>query len=160
NRTNPYWPTRLEITSRRTRPMRPWLLTCAAALLLTASGTGAPLKVSRAIGKQPRYAGKPQYCLLVFGKEGKGRVWLVRDGNVLYVDKNGDGDLTGADEKISNEADGDGTTFHAGTVRAAGREHRHLSVYASRLSAFGKEVVEHPVSKAALTKNRSAEVMT
>jgi hypothetical protein len=136
------------------------LLTCTAALLLTASGIAAPLKVSRAIGKQPRYAGKPQYCLLVFGKEGKGRVWLVRDGNVLYVDKNGDGDLTGADEKISNEGEGEGATFHAGTVRAAGFEHRNLSVFASRLSSYGKAVTDHPISKAALAKNRSAELMT
>src|SRR5262249_48598669 len=38
--------------------------------------------------------------LLVFGPEAKTRVWLVLDGETLYVDKNGNGDLTEAGERI------------------------------------------------------------
>src|SRR5262245_7872130 len=59
-------------------------------------------KIDRKIGKEPAYESqsKPKYCLVVFGPEAKTRVWLVLDGDVLYVDRNGDGDLTGEDERI------------------------------------------------------------
>lgn len=61
---------------------------------------GADLsKIDRSIRKEPTYRGKPMYCLLVFGPEAKSRVWLVRDGNVLYVDRNGNGDLTESGER-------------------------------------------------------------
>jgi hypothetical protein len=41
------------------------------------------------------------YCLLVFGPEAKTRVWLVVDGDTLYVDRNGNGDLTGAGKRVA-----------------------------------------------------------
>jgi hypothetical protein len=55
-------------------------------------------KVGRTITKEPTYKSKPQYCLLVLGPEAKFRVWLVQDGGTLYVDRNGNGDLTEAGE--------------------------------------------------------------
>src|SRR5262245_44214074 len=58
-------------------------------------------KVDRTIAKEPKYAGKPSYCLLVFGAEAKHRVWLVQDGHTLYVDRNGNGDLTEAGDKVA-----------------------------------------------------------
>lgn len=59
---------------------------------------GADLgKIERRIAKEPAYQTKsPRYGLLVFGPEAKYRVWLVLDGDALYVDSNGDGDLTRA----------------------------------------------------------------
>jgi hypothetical protein len=64
----------------------------AAELTKTAP---ALTKVPRSIGKEPIYRTKePRYCLLVFGPEAKYRVWLVLDGDTLYVDRNGDGNLT------------------------------------------------------------------
>ena len=59
-------------------------------------------KIDRTIGKEPAYESqtKPKYCLVVFGPEAKTRVWLVLHGDVLYADRNGDGDLTGEDERI------------------------------------------------------------
>src|SRR5262245_38561078 len=58
-------------------------------------------KIDRTIAKEPVYESKaPTYCLLVFGQEAKTRVWLVLDGDVLYVDRNGDGDLTQKDERV------------------------------------------------------------
>jgi len=53
-------------------------------------------KIDRNIAKEPVYQGKPAYCLLVFGPEAKTRVWLVLDAKAkcLYVDRNGNGDLT------------------------------------------------------------------
>jgi hypothetical protein len=59
-------------------------------------------KIDRSIRKKPVYQSKdPQYCLLVFGPEAKVRVWLVLDGDVLYVDRNGDGDLTEPNKRIA-----------------------------------------------------------
>src|SRR5262245_7856310 len=70
-------------------------------------------KIDRSIGKEPVYQSKsPKYCLLVFGPRAETRVWLVLDlvseprqedgsNNALYVDRNGNGDLTEADERIS-----------------------------------------------------------
>ena len=51
-------------------------------------------RLDRTTAKEPAYKGKPRYCLLVFGPEVKTRIWLVVDGNTLYVDRNGNGDLT------------------------------------------------------------------
>jgi len=58
-------------------------------------------KIERTIRKEPAYKSKPKYCLLVFGPEAKTRIWLVMDGDVLYVDKNGNGDLTEEGERIT-----------------------------------------------------------
>src|SRR5262249_50418082 len=71
--------------------------------LLLAVGTcvAADLaKVARSLAREPAYQAKPKYCLVVYGPEAKTRVWLVLDGDVLYADRNGDGDLTGKDERI------------------------------------------------------------
>jgi len=77
------------------------------ALLLLAYGSvpvGAAVdltKIERTIAQEPAYRSAPKYCLLVFGTEAKARKWLVLDGDDVYVDRNGNGDLTEADEKVS-----------------------------------------------------------
>jgi hypothetical protein len=61
-------------------------------------------KIDRTLRKEPTYQSKrPQYCLLVFGPEAKTRVWVVLDGDVLYLDRNGNGDLTDPGERIAAE---------------------------------------------------------
>jgi len=83
----------------------------AAAWLLAAAPAGAGdrdpavlARVERAIAKEPKYQSKsPRYCLLVFGPEARFRVWLVQDGDVLYVDRNGNGDLTESGERIEKK---------------------------------------------------------
>jgi hypothetical protein len=62
-------------------------------------------KIDRKIVKQPTYEKQPKYCLVVFGAEAKFRVWLVIDGDALYVDRNGNGDLTDKGEKFKLEVD-------------------------------------------------------
>ena len=58
-------------------------------------------KLDRSIAAEPIYeSASPRYCLLVFGPERKTRVWLVHDGNSLYIDRNANGDLTEAGEKV------------------------------------------------------------
>jgi hypothetical protein len=52
-------------------------------------------KIDRTIAKEPAYSTKsPWYCLLLLGPEAKAKVWMVLDGDKLYVDRNGNGDLT------------------------------------------------------------------
>jgi hypothetical protein len=69
-----------------------------AALVLAASAIqscAADLSaIPRAILKEPTYQGKPRYCLLVLGQTAGTRIWLVQDGTKLYVDRNGNSDLT------------------------------------------------------------------
>ena len=51
--------------------------------------------------KEPKYvAASQEYCLLAFGPKAETRVWLVRDGDVLYVDRNGNRDLTEPGEAV------------------------------------------------------------
>jgi hypothetical protein len=58
-------------------------------------------KIDRTIRKEPVYKSKsPKYCLLVFGAEAAARVWLVLDGDILYVDRNGNGDLTEDGDRV------------------------------------------------------------
>jgi hypothetical protein len=83
------------------------------ALLLAGPALAADLtKIDRTIKKEPVYQSKsPKYGLLVFGPNAETRVWLVLDlgdprehapaKNILYVDRNGDGDLTGPGERIT-----------------------------------------------------------
>jgi hypothetical protein len=71
-------------------------------LCLPALSPAADLgKVDRTLKKEPAYKGRPQYCLLVFGPQAKNRVWVVVDGDDLYLDRNGDGDLTGPGERLA-----------------------------------------------------------
>lgn len=73
----------------------------AAAAMFTASAAAADLaKIQRKIAKEPAYESKSvKYCLLVFGPKADKRVWIVVDGGDLYVDRNGNGDLTEKGEK-------------------------------------------------------------
>jgi hypothetical protein len=56
--------------------------------------------IDRAVLKEPKYTSRPCYALLVFGPKAEKRVWLAVDGNVLYVDRNGNGDLTEPGERV------------------------------------------------------------
>jgi hypothetical protein len=75
-------------------------------------------KIDRTIGKEPAYASKPKYCLVVFGPEAKTRVWLVLDGEILYADRNGDGDLTGKDQRVPIGYRDSGPVFQVGNIPA------------------------------------------
>ncbi|MSU80007.1 MAG: hypothetical protein EXS16_18195 [Gemmataceae bacterium] len=59
--------------------------------------------IDRVILMEPTYVGKPRYALLVFGKDARTRIWIVRDDKSLYVDHNGNGDLTEPSERMDNQ---------------------------------------------------------
>src|SRR5438105_3758750 len=92
-------------------------------------------KIDRTIAKEPTYQSpKPAYCLLVFGPAAKTRIWVVRDGNVLYVDKNGNGDLTDQGERFPADPDGRGFQPFEIADRAGPDRYR----------VTGIQVFEHP----------------
>jgi hypothetical protein len=81
---------------------------CLVALALGAVPVGAAdlSKIDRTIAKEPAYKNKPLYGLLVFGPEARARAWVVLDGDVLYVDQKGDGDLTAPGVRFPNRGQG------------------------------------------------------
>jgi hypothetical protein len=131
-------------------------------LLLTACGwaSAADLAgIDRTIKKEPKYLGKPRYCLLVFGPEASQRVWLVLDGGTLYVDRNGNGDLTEAGEKVAARKVLPGDTegvyrFEVGELKVGGKTHKGLEVSVAPLQtlAGNPNVMALPQFAAALKK--------
>jgi hypothetical protein len=76
------------------------LLVLLIACTVPSANGGSP-RPDRRLTKEPIYEGTPRYYLLVFGPEAKSSVWLVFDGTTLYVDRNGNGDLTEPGERFS-----------------------------------------------------------
>ena len=97
-------------------PLIPLLLVLSSAAAAAVDLTS----VDRRVAREPAYRSRPKYCLLVFGPEAKTRIWLVQDGDRLYVDRNGNGDLTEADEKVnaekSEDAEDGAYSFKAGDL--------------------------------------------
>lgn len=88
--------------------MRPRITTRVSASLILAILLNEILtfgvdlsQIDRTIRKEPAYQSQPSYCLMVFGPEAKTRVWLVQDGDRIYVDRNANGDLTEPGEKLT-----------------------------------------------------------
>src|SRR5262249_14023785 len=100
-------------------------------LLVGGAGAADPPKIDRTIRKEPAYKTTPTYGLLLLGKEGRTRIWIVRDHDTLYVDRNGNGDLTEPGEAIRFADEGGGSvTFRVPelTDPATGRAYRNLEV--------------------------------
>ena len=91
-----------------------------------------PPTKDRTLAKEPAYKTKePRYCQLVFGPEAKQSVWLVIDGEDLYVDRNGNGDLTEDGERVSRKPafQGGGFEVRELTVGEAKTTYSNLVVY-------------------------------
>jgi hypothetical protein len=108
---------------------------CLTALSLTGPILAADLSaINRSIAKLPQLTSPaPEYCLLVFGPEAAKRVWLVHDGDVLYVDRNGNGALTEDGERVAaepkvSEAAEDVYFFQVGEIPDVPRSHKDLQV--------------------------------
>jgi hypothetical protein len=99
-------------------------------------------KIERSIRKEPVYQSKtPRYCLLVFGPEARARVWLVLDGKRLFVDRNGNGDLTDDGEPVASKKgfeqygpDGQ-FYFEAGDILDGPRTHKDLLLTVTNFAA-------------------------
>src|SRR5205085_6147639 len=125
-------------------------------------------RMDRAIKKEPVYQTRaPKYGLLVFGPEGKDRVWLVRDGDTLYVDRNGNGDLTESGEKVAAEKrpgrdpEEEGYAFDVGDLTVGGRTHKGLHVYSVPLKQYATgSLGKRPDVQAVLAKDPKAAAVT
>jgi hypothetical protein len=122
-------------------------LTLVFGLLLFAGGQAAAAglpdlgKVDRRIAKEPAYKAKqPLYGLYVFGPEARTRVWAVFDKSkpdaphydVLYFDRNADGDLTAPDERIEGKVAGDRVTFAIGSFTDPVTKQKHTDLSIAR----------------------------
>ena len=82
-------------------------------------------KVDRHILKEPTYQTKtPHYCLMVFGIGAASKVWMVQDGDMLYVDTNGNGDLTETGKQFKKTIQG----FVIPALTVDGLTHTNLQV--------------------------------
>lgn len=68
-------------------------------------------------------------------------MWLVADGNTLYVDRNANGDLTDPGDKVPSQPlrpgwVDDGCTFEVGELTIGGRTHKGLTVYVVPLARY------------------------
>ena len=92
------------------------LPTLTALVIALSHASAADLsKIDRTIRKEPTYTAKqPLYGLAVFGTDVKARVWMVLDKSkpdadgydVLHIDLNADGDLTGVGERLTADKEG------------------------------------------------------
>ncbi len=110
------------------------LMCCAVCSTLPASAADREAvdltKIERSVAKEPEYSKSPRYCLLIFGEKAESRVWLAMDGKTLYVDRNGNGDLTEADEAIKDSGNSTYSyDFPVGTISSrTGITYRNLRV--------------------------------
>jgi hypothetical protein len=127
----------------------------AALACVTAPASATELaEIDRRIAKEPTYRGKPKYCLLVFGNEAKFRVWLVQDGDSLYVDRDGTGDLTEKGNRVDASSSKSGL-FELGTICVANDPdrtfHTHVTVQmlpeGVRVSLRAKGKVEYSAER-------------
>jgi hypothetical protein len=111
----------------------------AATSRTVAAGVPDLSKVDRRIVKEPVYQCKaPLYGLYVFGPEAKTRVWAIFDKSkpeagpydILYFDRNADGDLTASDKRISGMVNGGQVTFNIGafTDPVTKQQHTDMSI--------------------------------
>lgn len=92
------------------RTIVPAVLGCLACCL-PASAAKSPTAIKREIRKEPNYTAKRRvYCLLKFAAKRPLPVWVVVDGDRLYVDRNANGDLTEAGERFDGKPKPDVTT--------------------------------------------------
>jgi hypothetical protein len=143
-----------------------WLL----AAFLAAAGTACAAdltKVPRTIGKEPAYQTKaPRYLLLAFGPDAAERVWLVHDGDTLYVDRNGNGDLNDPGEKVEtkkrpdSDPDVDGRSFEVGDITAGGRTHKGLVVSMIPLAKLAEDIRDLPHGRQLLRADAKVQIVT
>jgi hypothetical protein len=118
--------------------MRSHLLHAAllGMLIPLAGYAGDAAKPRREIVKQPVYTSKtPLYALLVFGKKADRTMWVVIDGDMLYADRNGNGDLTDPEDAIPNPSAGHRSTFRIDnpTTTKVAKTSDYVHIYRSSL---------------------------
>ena len=100
---------------------------------------------------EPKYESEPRYGLLVFGEKAEHRIWVVFDGDVVYIDRNANGDLMDSGERVEAPPfEGSPSPFALrerrvvlGSVEVDGRTHHGLeivqSVYRRVIGPLGRQ---------------------
>src|SRR3954452_6392236 len=122
--------------------LKPVLALPPLLLVLNHAAANVPdlSKIDRTIRKEPAYTAKqPLYGLAAFGPKAESRVWMVLDKSkpdadrydVLHIDLNADGDLTGPGERVTADDEG---LFHVREFKdpATGFKHPDLTVRLSK----------------------------
>src|SRR5262245_36156840 len=113
------------------------------ALAVTPVGAADLSRIDRALTKEPVYRSKkPLYALAVFGPEARHRVWLVLDGDTLYVDRDGSGDLTRPGCRVEAKPGQAALVYSIGTIEEGGREHADFGLAVIPLKGLPDEVRE------------------
>jgi hypothetical protein len=113
-----------------------WLL---ASVPVVAADLPDLAQLDRRIAREPHYTARmPLYGLLAFGPRAEKHVWLVLDRSradapfydVLYVNRNADGNLTAPDARLAGTVEKDSTLFKLPEFRdpATGQVHTAFSV--------------------------------
>ena len=131
-----------------------------ALLLWPALAGAADLStIDRTIKKEPAYQGKPKYCLLAFGPEAKAKAWLVLDGDTLFVDRNGNGDLTEPGKAVrSQKAESGSASFEVGALRVGPLSHSGFAATVLPLVRWLPSLGEAPEAKALLARDPQARL--
>ena len=88
--------------------------------------------IDRTIKKEPQYVKQPKYALVAFGPKAEFKVWVVIDGDVIYIDRDGNGDLTEKGERQEIKDPKKDVVRHATlglTYRLPGADFTILSVW-------------------------------
>src|SRR5690242_20240575 len=97
-----------------------WACILLSAAMVRAADGPDLRDVERTAPKEPAYACRhPLYGLLAFGPTAQARVWMVLDRSkpnagpydILYVDLDADGDLTGPGERLVGQVSGEEARF-------------------------------------------------
>jgi hypothetical protein len=109
-------------------------------------------KIDRRIAKEPAYKAKePLYGLYVFGPEAKTRIWAIfdksrpdaADYDVLYFDRNADGDLTPSAERIAGKVEAGSVTFDIGSFTDPLTKQKHTQMSITRHGGDNPMVMLH-----------------
>jgi hypothetical protein len=98
--------------------------------------------IDRKISKEPAYVAEPRYALFILDPAAKARAWAVLDKSkrdlehydVMYFDRNFNGDLTEPEERFASEyrkageASGTAVTLRVGEIQANGLRHTGFEV--------------------------------
>jgi hypothetical protein len=138
--------------------MRPTFVLLLLTLLAAPSLAMDLTTLDRSLRKEPVYQSKtPKYCLLVFGPEARTRIWLVLDGDRLFVDRNGNGDLTDDGEPVA-ALEGwkqfEEKVYGIGEIREGMLTHKNLSLQVSKIDRLASDddvvkqwLAKHPGAK-------------
>jgi hypothetical protein len=119
----------------------------------------------------PQGLREPRYCLLVFGKrEARTRVWLVKDGDTLYVDRDGTGTLQAVarDENTRSSLSHE-WTYRVGDLVLDGGREKHtqfkvvryhpkdeMPIYILYIHPFGKPLLQYASSANIFARDRES----